>query len=157
MRVAMYSTLLQSCSGAVVPCTVAFAPSADSAPIVPTMKYWNTFGPVSPPLFLYAAKDGILVDSAEALKGLSNDDEALRVCRAVQPARTAGIWWAVHERASARVVLARAGIVDAGADGGLLGGGRGCEVVDVEVLAGLQLPPAALSNKRFARPYWSYW
>jgi hypothetical protein len=25
-----------------VPCTVAFAPIAVSAPIVPTMKYWNT-------------------------------------------------------------------------------------------------------------------
>jgi hypothetical protein len=30
------------------------------------------------------------------------------------PALAAGSWWAVHERAIARVVLARAGIVDAG-------------------------------------------
>lgn len=55
------------------------------------------------------------MESEEPLKGLSNDDaEALRVCSAVQPARATGSWWAVHERASARVVLARAGIVDAG-------------------------------------------
>tara|TARA_R110002003_G_scaffold58_7_gene5180 strand:- start:10015 stop:10506 length:492 start_codon:yes stop_codon:yes gene_type:complete len=86
--------------------------------MVPTMKYWNTLGPVSPPLFLYAANEGILVVSGEPLKGLSNDEaEALRVCSAVQPARATGNWWAVHERAIARVVLARAGIVDADAGG----------------------------------------
>jgi hypothetical protein len=84
--------------------------------MVPTIKYWNTFGPVSPPLFRYAAKLGILVESVLPLKGLSNEDaEALRVCMAVQPAaRATGMLWAVHERAMARVVLARAGIVDAG-------------------------------------------
>ena len=55
--------------------------------------------------------------SAVPLKGLSNDDaEALRVCMAVQPARATGIWWAVHDRATARALLARAGIVGAGAD-----------------------------------------
>jgi hypothetical protein len=32
-----------------IPCTVAFAPNADIAPIVPTMKYWKTLFPVSPP------------------------------------------------------------------------------------------------------------
>lgn len=83
--------------------------------MVPTMKYWKTFVVVSPLLFLYGLKSGILVESAEPLKGLSNEDaEALRVWSAVQPARAMGIWWAVHERAMARVVLARAGIVDAG-------------------------------------------
>jgi hypothetical protein len=57
------------------------------------MKYWKTFGPVSPPLFLYAANEGILVESGPPLKGLSKDEaEALRVCMAVQPARTAGNW-----------------------------------------------------------------
>jgi hypothetical protein len=87
--------------------------------MVPTMKYWKTLGPVSPPLFLYAANEGILVVSGPPLKGLSNEEaEALRVCRAVVPAaRATGIWWAVHERAMARVVLARAGIVDAGGRG----------------------------------------
>lgn len=77
-----------------LPCTVAFAPSALSAPMVPTMKYWKTLGPVSPPLFLYAANEGILVESGLPLKGLSNEEaEALRVCRAVQPAaRATGIW-----------------------------------------------------------------
>jgi hypothetical protein len=58
-----------------------------------------------------------LVLSALPLKGLSNEDaEALRVCMAVTPALAAGIWCAVHERATARALLARAGIV--GADGG---------------------------------------
>jgi hypothetical protein len=81
------------------------------------MKYWKILGPVSPPLFLYAANDGILVESVLPLKGLSNEEaEALRVCSAVQPARATGNGWAVHERAIARVVWARAGIVDAGAD-----------------------------------------
>jgi hypothetical protein len=85
------------------------------------MKYWKTLGPVSPPLLLYAANEGILVESGLPLKGLSNEEaEALRVCRAVQPAaRATGIWCAVHERAMARVVLARAGIVDAGGRGSL--------------------------------------
>lgn len=51
------------------------------------------------------------------LKGLSNEDvactsETLRVCMAEQPARATGSEWAVHERAIARVELARAGIVD---------------------------------------------
>jgi hypothetical protein len=120
----------------VIPCTVAFAPSADSAPMVPTMKYWNTLGPVSPPLLLYASNEGILVESLEPLKGLSNEEaEALRVCRAVQPALATGNWWAVHERAIARVVLARAGIVDADAGWVWMDGAVG-EVVDVEVLAG---------------------
>jgi hypothetical protein len=77
----------------VIPCTVAFAPSADSAPMEPTMKYWNTLGPVSPPLLRYAANEGILVESLEPLKGLSNEDaEALRVCSAVQPAFATGNW-----------------------------------------------------------------
>jgi hypothetical protein len=103
----------------VIPCTVAFAPSADSAPMEPTMKYWNTLGPVSPPLLRYAANEGILVESLEPLKGLSNEEaEALRVCSAVQPALATGNWWAVHERAIARVVWARAGIVDAVRVGG---------------------------------------
>lgn len=77
-----------------LPCTVAFAPSALSAPIVPTMKYWKTLGPVSPPLFLYAANEGILVVSGPPLKGLSNEEaEALRVCMAVHPAaRATGNW-----------------------------------------------------------------
>jgi hypothetical protein len=77
-----------------LPWTVAFAPSALSAPMVPTMKYWNILGPVSPPLFLYAANEGILVVSGPPLKGLSNEEaEALRVCRAVVPAaRATGIW-----------------------------------------------------------------
>jgi hypothetical protein len=80
------------------------------------MKYWKTLGPVSPPLFLYAANEGILVESWAPLKGLSKEEaEALRVCSAVQPALATGNWWAVHERAIARVVLARAGIVDADA------------------------------------------
>jgi hypothetical protein len=58
------------------------------------MKYWKTLGPVSPPLFLYAANEGILVESELPLKGLSNEDaEALRVCMALQPAaRATGIW-----------------------------------------------------------------
>lgn len=56
-----------------------------------------------------------MVESDEPLKGLSNEEaEALRACRAVQPALATGNWWAVHERAIAREVLARAGIVDAG-------------------------------------------
>lgn len=74
--------------------------------------------------------------SALPLKGLSNDDaEALRVCMAVQPARATGIWWAVHDRATARALLARAGIVDAGVR-------VGCEmgdVVEFEDLAGQEL------------------
>lgn len=73
--------------------------------------------------------------SGRPLKGLSNDEaEALRVCMAVQPARAMGMGWAVHERAIARVVLARAGIVDAGGRGSG-GDGGSCEVDDVEVLA----------------------
>lgn len=36
--------------GVEIPCTVAFAPKLASAPIVPTMKYWMSFGPSSPPL-----------------------------------------------------------------------------------------------------------
>lgn len=35
-----------------IPCTVAFAPSALTAPNVPTMKYWKTLLLVSPPLAL---------------------------------------------------------------------------------------------------------
>jgi hypothetical protein len=133
---ALQSSGQPSRCGGVIPCTVAFAPSADSAPMVPTMKYWNTLGPVSPPLLLYAANEGILVESLEPLKGLSNEEaEALRVCSAVQPARATGNWWAVHERAIARVVLARAGIVDADAGWVWMDGAVG-EVVDVEVLAG---------------------
>lgn len=81
------------------------------------MKYWKTLVLCSPFLLRYAAKEGILVLSALPLKGLSNEDaEALRVCMAVTPARATGIWCAVHERATARALLARAGIV--GADGG---------------------------------------
>jgi hypothetical protein len=100
---------------AYLPWTVAFAPMAVSAPMVPTMKYWKTLAPCSPPLFRYAAKEGILVESGLLLKGLSNDDaEALRIWMAEAPALATGSWWAVHERAIARVVLARAGIVDAG-------------------------------------------
>ena len=96
--------------------------------MVPTIKYWKTLGPVSPPLLLYAANDGILVESGEPLKGLSNEEaEALRLCMAVQPARATGMWWAVHERAIARVVLARAGIVDADAE---VDGGMGLGVVN---------------------------
>lgn len=70
------------------------------APIVPTMKYWNTFKPDSPPLFLYFAKLGILVVAwalPAPLKGESKEDdvdtsdtERLWVCRAEQEARTAG-------------------------------------------------------------------
>jgi hypothetical protein len=91
---------------------------------VPTIKYWNTLGPVSPPLFLYAANDGILVESGVLLKGLSNDDaEALRDCTAVQPARATGRECAVHERAIARVLVARAGMVRA--DGAWCGRGVG--------------------------------
>ena len=101
---------------AYLPWTVAFAPMAVSAPMVPTMKYWKTLVLCSPPLFRYAAKEGILVESwGPGLKGLSNDDaEALRIWMAEAPALATGSWWAVHERAIARVVLARAGIVDAG-------------------------------------------
>jgi hypothetical protein len=104
--------------------------------MLPTMKYWKTLGPVSPPLLLYAANDGILVVSAAPLKGLSNDEaEALRVCRAVQPALATGNWWAVHERAIARVVLARAGIVDGGCGWLSMDGSWWC-YSDVEVLEG---------------------
>jgi hypothetical protein len=73
--------------------------------------------PVSPPLLLYAEKSGILDAEPAPLKGLSNDDEAcasdvaLRVCMAADEARATGSWCAVHVRAIARVVLARAGIV----------------------------------------------
>ena len=108
------------------------------------MKYWKTLVLCSPFLFLYAAKEGILVLSALPLKGLSNDDaEALRVCMAVQPARATGIWWAVHDRATARALLARAGIVGAGVRVCVMG-----DVVEVEDLAGQEL----LSIIRFAAP-----
>lgn len=70
-----------------VPVTVAFAPIAEMAPIVPTMKYWKTLLVVSPPLDLYFLKLGILVVSLlpMPLKGLSNDEvwdtsETLRRC-----------------------------------------------------------------------------
>lgn len=58
------------------------------------------------------------------LKGLSKLDvgasepETLRVCIAVQPARAMGSECWVHERAIAREVVARAGIVDAAGWGG---------------------------------------
>lgn len=126
--------------GSHIPCTVAFAPTETSAPMVPTMKYWKTLGPCSPPLFRYAANEGILVVSWRwLLKGLSKEDaEALRACMAVQPARATGNWWAVHERARARVVWASAGISGVGAVGG--GGGDGGAwgvrlAADVEELA----------------------
>jgi hypothetical protein len=90
--------------------------------MVPTIKYEKTRGPVSPPdLFLYAAKEGILVVLASPLKGESKLVVVwLRVCMAAHDARATGNWWAVHVRAIARVVWARAGIVDActGACGG---------------------------------------
>lgn len=70
--------------------------------------------------------------SALPLKGLSNDEaEALRVCMAVQPARATGIWWAVHDRATARALLARAGIV--GAECGWGDGGRRGERVQKQI------------------------
>lgn len=52
--------------------------------------------------------------SGVLLKGLSNDDaEALRDCTAVQPARATGSECAVHERAIARLLVARTGIMRA--------------------------------------------
>ncbi|KAH9874799.1 hypothetical protein IAQ61_003989 [Plenodomus lingam] len=110
-----------------LPCTVAFAPSEASAPMVPTMKYWNTLGPVSPPLFLYAANEGIFVESGLwLLKGLSKlEAEAARVWMAVQPARATGNWCAVHERAIARVLVARTGIVKRCVRAVRAGGGGG--------------------------------
>ena len=66
-----------------------------------------------------------MVELPAPLNGLSNEDvgdasERLRVCIEAQDARATGNWWAVHVRAIARVVWARAGIVDAWweADGG---------------------------------------
>lgn len=46
-----------------VPWTVAFAPMAVMAPKVPTMKYWKSLGPVSPPAFLYFLNEGMAVVS----------------------------------------------------------------------------------------------
>jgi hypothetical protein len=73
-------------------------------------------------LLLYFAKLGIRVVFSELptpLKGLSKDDEIETsemerkwLLSAVQT-RTAGNWCAVHVRASARVVVASAGIADA--------------------------------------------
>jgi hypothetical protein len=82
------------------------------------MKYWMSLGPSSLlDLFRYLLNEGIWVLPPAPLKGLSKLEpaasEALRVCSAVQPARATGIECWVHERAIARVVVARAGIVDA--------------------------------------------
>jgi hypothetical protein len=81
----------------------------------PTMKYWNSFGVVSSlALFLYAAKDGYLVEAPTPLNGLSKEVETLRFWEAAQAARATGNEWAVHAFVSAREVLVRAVMVDGG-------------------------------------------
>lgn len=63
-----------------VPCTVALAPAAVRAPIVPTMKYWKTRLLLAPLLLRYLLKSGILVVGLLPipLKGESKDDVSLR-------------------------------------------------------------------------------
>lgn len=97
------------------PCTVAFAPTAVNAPIDPTMKYWNSFGVCSSlDLFRYCAKEGYFPALPAPLKGLSKEVETERFWVAAQAARATGIWCAVHAFVSAREVVVREGMVDAG-------------------------------------------
>lgn len=104
-------TLMQKCYP---PCTVFFAPMADSAPIEPTMKYWKTLLPVSPVLerYFFQALVGMLV-VLEPLKGLSKEaDETGRFCTAVAAAaRTAGNCERTAVLASELAVVVSAGMV----------------------------------------------
>lgn len=89
--------------------------------MVPTIKYWKTLFPVSPPLVLYFLKLGILVVSLPPipLKGLSNDEvletsEMLRRCcvAAATAARAVdGNCWRAH-RARVPAVAVRADMME---------------------------------------------
>lgn len=96
------------------------------APIVPTMKYWKTLLPVSPPLVLYFLKLGIFVVSLPdmPLKGLSNDEvletsETLRRCwvaTATAARAVDGNCWRAH-RARVPAVAVRADMMGARVNG----------------------------------------
>ena len=93
---------------------------ADTAPMVPTMKYWNTLFPVSPPLDRYLANEGIDVVfwlDPIPLKGESKDDDpdtaaTLRRCWTTEAeARMAeGSCCRAQLRARAPAVFVRAGM-----------------------------------------------
>lgn len=136
---------------------------ADTAPIVPTMKYWNTLLPVSPLLDLYLAKEGMLVVllPPRPLKGLSKEEDAPetsamdRRCWWVvtAEARTReGRGWREQLRARAPVLVVRGGIVGEGDQGGEFVVGRrrmrGCQKVGAcKIWGGLsrEMPEAASS------------
>lgn len=131
--------LMQECYR---PCTVFFAPMADSAPIEPTMKYWKTLLPVSPLLerYFFQAVVGMLVVFWAPLKGFSKEaDEAGRACTAVAAAaRTAGNCERATDRASELAVVVSAGMVveRRGGRGWMEAGGAedGDATLEVEVL-----------------------
>lgn len=90
--------------------------------MVPTMKYWKTFWPVSPPLLRYffhlATGMSVVLEAEPPLKGLSKDAVAevtVRFCTAravADAARRAGNWARAVERTSALAVVLRAGMVE---------------------------------------------
>ena len=98
---------------------MAFAPIAVMAPKVPTIKYWNSLGDVSPPAFRYFLNEGMAVVSLWLLvprKGLESEGKCvafvamsalLRFCMAATELRMAGTCCLAHCLAIEAVAVER--------------------------------------------------